>query len=701
MQRGKNTSFVQQEPMPLGEIPKQGSKVMNVAAKTMHTLEGAFRCIERAMMADHDGRHSEALKLFLDGGEMLNTSAELEGDVKVRNLLLNKGMEVLSWAEQLAEWIDTNPGTLLPARIVRTVGVEVEHIVPSQQEGLSDQEASTMYYTPVITTRPIYFSRDGYRLQCMQSTRRPKLMVVVTMYNEDAEELQSTLRKICNNVQYLKDRSLPGYDGNNAWENVLVCIVSDGRQKANQDTLRFLQLMGLYDENVMNITSIGAKTQCHLFEHTVQLTKSRKDGSSRYPPLQVLFALKENNSGKLSSHQWYFNAFAEQVQPDYTVLLDVGTKPTKSSFYKLLSALEINKQIGGVCGEIAVDRPLPNLCNWVVAAQHFEYKISNIMDKATESCFGFISVLPGAFSAYRYKAIQGAPLRAYFKSITSPLGDLGPFEGNMYLAEDRILCFELLAKSKCQWTMHYVKNAIARTDVPSNLVDLIAQRRRWLNGSFFATVFVLLNWSRVFVESNHSMTRKSFLMIQYTYYVLITVFSWFLPSNFYLAIYYLVVQGFLRDKWGFYDTSEIGDGVKSAVVVIFNICYGVLMFMQIVIGLGNKPKHVKTTYRIMSFLFGTLMLTASTIATLIYLNDGSAQTQAILLAVLVLGAFFIASALHCELHHIVLSFVQYMFMLPSFINILMVYSFCNLNDISWVRKSPLLLFHPILGYQRH
>ena len=29
------------------------------------------------------------------------------------------------------------------------------------------------------------------------------------------------------------------------------------------------------------------------------------------------------------------------------------------------------------------------------------------------------------------------------------------------------------------------------------------------------------------------------------------------------------------------------------------------------------------------------------------------------------------------------SFVQYLFMMPSFTNILMVYAFCNTHDVSW------------------
>lgn len=34
-----------------------------------------------------------------------------------------------------------------------------------------------------------------------------------------------------------------------------------------------------------------------------------------YPPMQVVFALKEENGGKLSSHRWFFEAFCASVEP--------------------------------------------------------------------------------------------------------------------------------------------------------------------------------------------------------------------------------------------------------------------------------------------------------------------------------------------------------------------------------------------------
>ncbi|CAK4533984.1 unnamed protein product [Aphanomyces euteiches] len=667
--------------------PKEASE-KNAAAMALllqhntFTLDDAFRAIERAVQAEADGRYREALKHFLDGGEMIVTAAERETTQKVQNLLLHKGNEVLQWAEHLAEWIERYQSHSAPVRYAKPMAIEVPYDRSMNAPELDEAEARTMYYTPVCS-KAKDFTDAGYRLQCIQAGRRPKLMVVITMYNEDTSELRSTLRKVCNNVHYLRQKSLPGYEGDDAWKQVLVVIVSDGRTKANKGTLEWLQSVGLYDEDVMNIVSTGVKVQCHLFEHALQWMK--EDKSLRFPPLQVAFALKEHNAGKLDSHLWYFDAFCEQVQPDYTVLLDVGTMPTKSSFFKLLSALEINSQIGGVCGEIAVDAPIPHMCNWVIAAQHFEYKISNILDKSLESCFGFISVLPGAFSAYRYKAIRGAPLQAYFKSLTSSMAELGPFAGNMYLAEDRILCFELLARKDCNWTMHYVKDAIARTDVPTNLIDLIGQRRRWLNGSFFATLFAIWNWGRVYSESNHSVTRKLVLALLYVYNVLQVIFSWFLPANFYLALYFVIFQGFQENRWNFVDTSVVSPVIRDAFPTVFNAFWAIVLFAQVAVGLGNKPKHVKMAHNVMAFLLGIIMLAASAIAIVIFITS-SKSPQAIVLAILILGTFFLGSALHCEVHHIVLAFVQYTALMPSFVNILMVYSFCNLHDLSWGTK---------------
>lgn len=130
------------------------------------------------------------------------------------------------------------------------------------------------------------------------------------------------------------------------------------------------------------------------------------------------------------------------------------------------------------------------------------------LDKPLESSFGYVSVLPGAFSAYRYRAILGRPLEQYFHGDHSLADRLGPkgiygmniFTKNMFLAEDRILCFELVAKKGDRWVLTYVKPSKAETDVPESAVELIGQRRRWLNGSFAASVVIIfdLRYSLIF-----------------------------------------------------------------------------------------------------------------------------------------------------------------------------------------------------------
>ena len=54
--------------------------------------------------------------------------------------------------------------------------------------------------------------------------------------------------------------------------------------------------------------------------------------------------------------------------------------------------------------------------------------------------------------------MQGQPLEAYFKGETlheQPDGSLS--KSNMYLAEDRILCFELVAKKGANYVLKYVR----------------------------------------------------------------------------------------------------------------------------------------------------------------------------------------------------------------------------------------------------
>ena len=74
--------------------------------------------------------------------------------------------------------------------------------------------------------------------------------------------------------------------------------------------------------------------------------------------------------------------------------------------------------------------------------------------------------------------------------------------------------------------MKYVKSAIAETDVPDALPEFINQRRRWLNGSFFAATYSIAHFGQI-LNSGHSTGRKAILVVETMYNVMNLVAAWF------------------------------------------------------------------------------------------------------------------------------------------------------------------------------
>ncbi|KAG0165864.1 Chitin synthase, class 2 [Apophysomyces sp. BC1015] len=300
------------------------------------------------------------------------------------------------------------------------------------------------------------------------------------MYNENAILLSRTLHGIMKNIANLCSRTRSRTWGPQAWEKVVICIISDGRDKVHPRVLDMLSAMGIYQEGIAKNVINGKEVESHLYEYTTQLSLDPdlqfKNALDKIVPTQVMFCLKEKNRQKINSHRWFFQAFCPILRPNICMLIDVGTRPGPTSIHKLWHAFSVNSNIGGACGEIrAMTGPGGiYLLNPLVASQNFEYKISNILDKPLESVLGYIQVLPGAFSAYRYAAIQNSqdgvgPLQKYFLGEELHGSDAGIFEANMYLAEDRILCYELVAKKDAAWVLHYVSGAYGETDVPSSV----------------------------------------------------------------------------------------------------------------------------------------------------------------------------------------------------------------------------------------
>lgn len=149
---------------------------------------------------------------------------------------------------------------------------------------------------------------------------------------------------------------------------------------------------------------------------------------------------------------------------------------------------------------------------------------------------------------------MGRPLEQYFHgdhTLSARFGKKGIdgmniFKKNMFLAEDRILCFELVAKAGSKWHLTYVRASKAETDVPEGAAEFISQRRRWLNGSFAAGIYSLMHFGRMY-SSSHNIVRMFFLHLQLIYNIFATFMSWFSIGMYKLCLYF----GIHVNNWKF------------------------------------------------------------------------------------------------------------------------------------------------------
>ncbi|KAL2022614.1 hypothetical protein VTK56DRAFT_4958 [Thermocarpiscus australiensis] len=570
-------------------------------------------------------------------------------------------------------------------------------------------EFTHMRYT-AVTCDPDDFVERGYKLRqnIGRTARETELFICITMYNEDEYDFTRTMHAVMKNISHFCSRNKSRTWGELGWQKIVVCVVSDGREKIHPRTLDALAAMGVYQHGIAKNYVNQKAVQAHVYEYTTQVSLDSdlkfKGAEKGIVPCQIIFCLKEKNQKKLNSHRWFFNAFGRALNPNVCILLDVGTRPANTALYHLWKAFDTDSNVAGACGEIKAmkGRFGSNLLNPLVASQNFEYKMSNILDKPLESVFGYITVLPGALSAYRYHALQNdetghGPLSQYFKGETLHGQHADVFTANMYLAEDRILCWELVAKRGERWVLKYVKGCTGETDVPDAVPEFVSQRRRWLNGAFFAAVYSLVHFKQIWL-TDHTLARKILLHIEFVYQFIQLLFTYFSLANFYLTFYF--IAGGLADP-------KVDPFGGRAGLYIFNILRYVCVLListQFILSLGNRPQGAKKMYLASMIIYAVIMAYTSFACVYIVVRQfrikddpGAAAdddlqlgnnvfTNLIVSTASTVGLYFLMSFLYLDPWHMFTSAVQYFVLLPSYICTLQIYAFCNTHDVTWGTK---------------
>jgi chitin synthase len=235
----------------------------------------------------------------------------------------------------------------------------------------------------------------------------------------------------------------------------------------------------------------------------------------------------------------------------------------------------------------------------------------------------------------------------------------------------------------------------------------VSQRRRWLNGAFFAAVYSLVHFKQIW-QTDHTLARKILLHIEFVYQFISLLFTFFSLANFYLTFYF--IAGSLADP----TIDPFGHHIGKYIFVVLRYVCVLLICLQFILSLGNRPQGAKklffgtmVTYSIImaytTFASLYIVIKQLTSHTLESVDPGDAYklgnnifTNLIVSTISTIGLYFLMSFLYLDPWHMFTSTAQYFALLPSYICTLQVYAFCNTHDVTWGTKGDNVL-HTDLG----
>jgi len=218
-------------------------------------------------------------------------------------------------------------------------------------------------------------------------------------------------------------------------------------------------------------------------------------------------------------------------------------------------------------------------------------------------------------------------------------------------------------------------------------------------------------------KSGHNVLRMFFLHIQLIYNMFTVFLSWFMLASFWLTT--TVIMDLVGEPTVGSDTTAehhgwpFGDTATPIINTVLKYLYLAFLLVQFILALGNRPKGSRLTYIISFMVFGIIQayvivlsmylvvraFTSSSSSESIKTDSvtdffksffGSSSSGGAGIIILALaatfGLYFVASFMYLDPWHMFTSFGQYLLLMSSYINILMVYAFSNWHDVSWGTK---------------
>eukprot|EP01017_Pseudomicrothorax_dubius_P012615 TRINITY_DN15304_c0_g1_i3.p1 TRINITY_DN15304_c0_g1~~TRINITY_DN15304_c0_g1_i3.p1 ORF type:complete len:452 (-),score=98.62 TRINITY_DN15304_c0_g1_i3:25-1380(-) len=264
-------------------------------------------------------------------------------------------------------------------------------------------------------------------------------------------------------------------------------------------------------------------------------------------------------------------------------------------------------------------------------------------------------------------------------------------EGNMYLAEDRILCLKIYAQKGKDYYLSYVPDAFCKTDVIDSFVALMNQRRRWINGTWWAFWEVVNESASVFKrgKSCYDKWRVIPFFLSLLYAIVNMFLMWFVVALFYVIFSMSIEVIFEKERFT--------KGLFFSWITVFEHVYVLSICLVFFSSLMFKAKEVPRFYTMVSYILGlfNLVTTGMTFFFIYdqvivkwFLTNGESgfDLLAILFFITIIG-HAIPVVINGEIMTIIRGVFAFLFYSPSYINVLILYSFSNFDDLTWGNRT--------------
>ncbi len=163
--------------------------------------------------------------------------------------------------------------------------------------------------------------------------------------------------------------------------------------------------------------------------------------------------IRKTNAGKAVA----LNTGIAAARGEFVLCMDGDSALHPATLRKAVRHLA-DPKVGAVAGSVKV----VNRTNLLSSLQALEYIEGLNMVRAAQGFFRLVNIIPGPIGIFRRSALRR----------------VGGYDHDTF-AEDCDLTLKLLGEG---WQIHYEPDAIAYTEAPEKLLDLLKQRYRWTRG---------------------------------------------------------------------------------------------------------------------------------------------------------------------------------------------------------------------------